>query len=273
MLEELTKSFKAILYDRVVSPLSGAFILSWSFINWKVLTLLFMGDETTLARIANIEALSSMAWSWEGVFLYWLVYPLVSASLFIFAYPYPSKWAYSFAKDRSEELVKIKQEKEKKRLLTQEDADELRVQMERTKHEVAIMIKEKDVAIEALNNKLKSYEAAATPVSIADTGLEAKISGHQDEKRDEGLGSKGADSGENSAYDQEYRVIKSNRSYNFFSDFEKVINDVYLNNGHNLNPKEIQKYDIADIIWKSSDGKFDFTKKGQRMAHLFQSGQ
>ncbi len=36
MIQEIANSFKAILYDRIVSPLSGAFICSWLVINWKI---------------------------------------------------------------------------------------------------------------------------------------------------------------------------------------------------------------------------------------------
>lgn len=268
MLEELTKSFKAILYDRVVSPLSGAFILSWSVINWKIFVLLFMGDETASARIANIESLSYMALSWES-FFHLLAIPLISALFFIFAYPYPSKWAYSFAKDRSEELIKIKQEKEKKRLLTREESDEITVQMERTKHEGAIIIKEKNAAIEALNEKLKSYEAAIDSAPNTDSALDANDSERLNEKNPEGTEGKGANFYQRDI-DIEYRDLKSK---NFFVGFEKVINDVYQNRGVNLNPSEIQKYYIANIIWERGTGKYVFTEKGLRMAHLFQSGR
>ncbi len=267
MLEELSKSFKAILYDRVVSPLSGAFILSWGVINWKVLALLFIGDETASARITNIESFSYMTLSWEG-FIHLFFGPLISAMFFIFVYPFPSKWAYSFAKDRAEELLKIKQEKEKKQLLTEEAADEIRVQMERVKHEVASMIKEKDATIEVLNNKIKSLEMAANPQATSDLALKADEVGQQSKKRNEEKVDKVPDSGRTDANDSEYHRLKT---VDFFNGFNKVIDDVLQDGGRNLSADEIQKYQLANIIYDNGNG-YVFSAKGKRMAHLFSVG-
>ncbi|MEE8431093.1 MAG: pentapeptide repeat-containing protein [Candidatus Desulfatibia sp.] len=159
MLEELSKSFKAILYDRVVSPLSGTFILSWLVINWKAMALLLLDDAFVEIRIKNIEALYSDNW-----FMPLAVYPLISAVILIFIYPYPSKLAYWFSKRRTEELKKIKQEIEKKTLLTREESDELRIQMEKSKTYASGLLKEKDDLIAALNRKIESLEAE-NPIS------------------------------------------------------------------------------------------------------------
>ncbi len=154
-MKELSKSLKAILYGRVVSPLSGAFILSWLVINWKALSFLFLDKAPVDIRIENIRAL----YNGHEPLLLLAVYPLISALFLIFIYPYPSKLAYWFSKKRTEELKKMKQEIEKQTLLTREESDEIRIQMEKSETLASNLLKEKDEVIAALNRKIESLEA------------------------------------------------------------------------------------------------------------------
>lgn len=154
-MEELSKSLKAILYGRVVSPLSGAFVLSWLVINWKALSFLFLDKAPVDIRIENIRAL----YNGNEPLLLLAVYPLVSALFLIFIYPYPAKLAYWFSKKRTEELKKMKQEIEKQTLLTREESDDIRIAMEKSTTHTTGLLKEKDEAIAALNRKIELLEA------------------------------------------------------------------------------------------------------------------
>ncbi|PPI83285.1 hypothetical protein KEHDKFFH_15050 [Marinobacter maroccanus] len=54
MFVELINSIKASLYDRVVSPLSGAFILSFLAINFRAAILVF-DDQNYYLKINHLE--------------------------------------------------------------------------------------------------------------------------------------------------------------------------------------------------------------------------
>lgn len=160
MWDDITKSIKASLHDRTSSPLAGAFIVSWCVINYEIPVLLFLGDDQPITRIDNINNLAYVNWT-NGP-LHFFAYPLVSALFWIFLYPYPAKLAFKFSKARSEELIALKNEIEKKTLLTQEKSDEIRIQMENAKHEYVRSLESKDETIEALNRKISELQVVSS---------------------------------------------------------------------------------------------------------------
>lgn len=175
MWDDITKSIKASLHDRTSSPLAGAFIVSWCVINYEVLVLLLLGNDKPVERIENIKHLAYMNWADGSLHLFGL--PLATALFWIFLYPYPAKLAFKFSKARSEELIALKNEIEKKTLLTQEQSDEIRIQMENAKHEYVRSLESKDATIEALNRKISELQA------VSATGKQAmdQPSPHADE--------------------------------------------------------------------------------------------
>lgn len=50
-MNDIFKSLKAYLYDRSVSPLTGAFIMSWSVWNYRVFLTIFAGKEQAVESI------------------------------------------------------------------------------------------------------------------------------------------------------------------------------------------------------------------------------
>ena len=55
-IDELTKSFKAVMYDRLTSPFAGATTISWMFFNWKALYYLMYDNSEVVAKVSYIEA-------------------------------------------------------------------------------------------------------------------------------------------------------------------------------------------------------------------------
>lgn len=87
MLEELSKEVKAQLYDRAKSPLFGGFVIAW--LAWNIRAILVLFSELKYAeKIAAWEKLypNSDAWITSGI-----VFPLLSAVVFILLYPYPAR--------------------------------------------------------------------------------------------------------------------------------------------------------------------------------------
>lgn len=74
MLDDVIKTVKAQLYDRVTSPLSGAFIIAWCGWNWKFIVLLisdmpviqkFSYAETTLYLTLTISSVTFQCLVWQ----------------------------------------------------------------------------------------------------------------------------------------------------------------------------------------------------------------
>lgn len=123
MFEDLIKTVKAQLYDRITSPLLGCFLISWVIWNYKFVFTLFSGmkvDEK-FKYIDNVI--------YNGVndyFIHCLALPLITTMFFIFIYPYPAKFTYEFFRKRQVELKQIQQKLDNETPLTKEEAKKIR---------------------------------------------------------------------------------------------------------------------------------------------------
>ena len=124
MIDEFTKSLKANLYDRVVSPLFGAFVLSWLVWNYRLVVVL-LATGTFEHKFAYID---TVLYKGDSIYDLWtlLVYPLGSALLFLFLYPFPAQWVYSFWRQQQKKLKMIRQKIEDETPLTIEEARKLK---------------------------------------------------------------------------------------------------------------------------------------------------
>lgn len=127
MLDEFSKSLKASLYDRMVSPLFGAFLISWCLWNYRFVLVLFssMKIDKKFTYIDQILYPHQFPYSLYEFFPLF-VGPLLAAILFIILYPYPAKWVYRYARTRQKELKEIRQKIEDETPLTIEEAQKIR---------------------------------------------------------------------------------------------------------------------------------------------------
>lgn len=125
MLDDLTKTVKAQLYERANSPLFGAFAISWCAWNYKFLLVLL----SSMPAIEKLDYIDSHIFpSFMGVALRGVCFPLLSAIVYIYLYPIPAKYVYQYWRNRQKELKGIQQRIEDETPLTQEEARELRRQ-------------------------------------------------------------------------------------------------------------------------------------------------
>ena len=80
MIKEAFTSFFGTVRERLSNPLLGAFVLSWSVLNWRILYTILRPLDTAAA---TIEAVDSYGTYWLS-----LVYPTVLACLYAVAYPW-----------------------------------------------------------------------------------------------------------------------------------------------------------------------------------------
>ncbi len=123
MFEDLIKTVKAQLYDRLTSPLLGCFLLSWVIWNYKFIFTLF-SEMKTEEKFKFIE--SYIYAGHYSHFIYGLLLPFITTLFFIFIYPYPAKFAYAFFRKRQVELKEIQQKIDDETPLTREEARKIR---------------------------------------------------------------------------------------------------------------------------------------------------
>lgn len=126
MFTEIVNSIKANLYERIVSPLSGAFLIALLIVNYQTVLLIF-DSQDFYQKVAYIsgtlypDALQS--------FYKLFAIPTAWAVLFILAYPWPSRWAYQYWMGQQKRLKEIKVKIENETPLTVQESRELRQQL------------------------------------------------------------------------------------------------------------------------------------------------
>lgn len=272
MWEEVARSAKEAWFDRAKSPLSGAFILSWCVINYKILVLLFLGDDKAIDRITNIQNLtysSSLDWISCMVAL-----PLLSALLWIYIYPVPAKFAYTFWKTKSEELNAIKIGIEKKRLLTRDESDAIIISGEKATQQYMQSLGEKDRTIEALTRKIadlqsdpgKQKEIVPVFQSVAE-----RYSVNDARREVDGEAENSEIPQDSSQNGDDFWGEYVNLDKNVLSDFIPVLEDIYGYGGGGLTVAQRMKYHPMGIILKKKSGiGYFLSEKGKRYAQWYQ---
>jgi len=123
VFEDVTKSIKSSLYDRVSSPLFGAFTLSWGIWNYKLL-LTLLSSMDVQSKVKYIETI--LYPDYQTLLSIGFVYPLIASVLFIFIYPIPAKFIYQYWHSQQIHLKRIKQNIEDETPLTIEESREIR---------------------------------------------------------------------------------------------------------------------------------------------------
>ncbi|BBJ00253.1 hypothetical protein FGKAn22_19450 [Ferrigenium kumadai] len=127
MIDDVGKTIKAILYDRIVSPLFGTFILSWCAWNWRLILLFLSDSSTTIAK--KFQYVDSELYPSNGVtFIYGLLLPATTTAFFIYVYPPIARGVYGYWREQQNKLKKVQIEKDGETPLKKEEAQEIRNQ-------------------------------------------------------------------------------------------------------------------------------------------------
>lgn len=123
MFDDLAKTVKAQLYERVSSPLLGAFTISWVVWNYRFV-LLLLSSMPIADKFSYID--NNIFSSPDTIFLRGSLYPILTSLLLIFVYPIPAKFVYGYWRKRQRELKEIQQRIDDETPLTRDEARELR---------------------------------------------------------------------------------------------------------------------------------------------------
>lgn len=123
MFDDLAKSVKAQLYERVSSPLLASFMLAWAAWNYRFILVVVSAVPTT-EKFSYID--SQIFPTYQEMALRGALYPLFTALFLIFVYPVPAKYVYQYSRRRQKELKEIQQQIDDETPLTNEEARQLR---------------------------------------------------------------------------------------------------------------------------------------------------
>lgn len=128
MFEQFSNTIKATLYDRVSSPLSSSFLVSWCLWNYKILIVLFSSMKP-YDKYNEIDILISNYGFSNSLFEplgYWFsngfLYPLLSAVIYLFIYPKPSRWVYEHWLNNEKLLKDLKDKADEAKLLSEAES-------------------------------------------------------------------------------------------------------------------------------------------------------
>ncbi len=154
MLNDFKDSVKAKLYDFNYTPFMSSLVISWIIINHKYLLVLF----SEKLDIGKKLTMLNDTYSYNAVFGYFSFYfmPLLFALFYVYVYPLIAKKFYEYTLWRTKELKSIKQKIEDETPITQEEAREIRAQIDKLTTERDDAIQK---AIEAENRYRQKYEA------------------------------------------------------------------------------------------------------------------
>jgi hypothetical protein len=245
MLNELRKSIQTIVYERISSPFSGAFILSWIVWNWKLLYYLLFSSEKVVERIDYVQS------NFINIRTT-LLFPLLSTIFLVVLFPFitiGSYWVWLKFKSLQNE---IQNQVEKNQLLTIEKSIELRMELctQNEKYDKLLKSKESDISLllkenELLKDTINVYEGKNKFQNMDEDSLKMLKKEYDDFERTD--------------WRDSFNKIVESASHSSMikeSDHAPAIINYYLSN---------------EIIQKKPGTKngFIFTEKGKQFVHWF----
>lgn len=166
-MQDIFTSIKAYLYDRMVSPLIGAFIVGWSVWNYRFFVVMFSaGLPTPVDKFEAIDLLFGPYTFTIGDASFWIsgriidgaLVPAVIALIYLYVYPLLAKPVYAHSLKKQKELRVIKQAQDDQRLLSVEESRELyrRLAQMQSKHQDEVDSLNNQIS--ALNQHIENLE-------------------------------------------------------------------------------------------------------------------
>jgi hypothetical protein len=193
-MDDAIKSIKAHLYDRVVSPLFGAFLISWAIWNYRIIFVL-LSSEIIPYKFNYIDEYYSSVIYFFGFSIskFWIIgiaAPLLSALLYIYLYPFFALPVYKFSLSRQKKLTDTKNEIEGATILTLEksrkiiqDSKKMQISYDEKLHQVEgeidtlqKIIVDLNLEVVKLNNEKNTlYKKSESSFSVDFSVVEERI--------------------------------------------------------------------------------------------------
>jgi hypothetical protein len=123
---DISNSLSAYLRSRLVNPIFGAYLVTWSVINFRLLLVLF-GAGTWQEKIRYIDTrLYPEEWHW---LVFGIAYPLGVAVLLVLGTPFINRWSTVFLRAREAETTRQLLVLQKETPMPKAEAAQLRRQL------------------------------------------------------------------------------------------------------------------------------------------------
>jgi|GEM_PF-7129046 len=130
-MEDIIKSIKATLYERVSNPFILSFLMAWCIHNYRVI-MIIISNESLNIKLVNIDLYFNGSFMLNGLvinygcILHSIIIPLIYSLIYIYALPVLSKRIIHYHFKMQRELLSAKHDAEGLELLTKEKSRELR---------------------------------------------------------------------------------------------------------------------------------------------------
>lgn len=159
-MDDLLKTLKAHLYERVSSPLLFSFIVSWMVWNYKFVLILVSSmsatDKFLAIDLLDLHFASGYEW------LYWpifgLIAPLTSALAYIYLYPLPAAKVYRYVREKQRELKEIQTKIDDETPMTREESRELQSAIRKVARELEDVQAERLKLVEGHRREIDDLE-------------------------------------------------------------------------------------------------------------------
>ncbi|WP_405201429.1 hypothetical protein [Dokdonia sp. LLG6352-1] len=153
MIEDFKKSVNNILYERLVSPLFGTFLLSWCVWNWKIIYLtLFVDNEEVSGN--KIDFIISNYYDNNDL----LLWPAISTLILLVIYPFLAVGAYYVSLRFKKWKIDIRNTQENLQVLNIEDSIELREKIRNQAIRFDNLLSNKNEEIETFKTTIENYK-------------------------------------------------------------------------------------------------------------------
>lgn len=161
MLEEMVETARVQFVERLSSPLIGSFVISWCLWNFKFIVIL-LSKENVSETFRLIDTLVFP--TADSVFQRGLLYPLLSACAYIFLYPIPARFVYSYSRKQAKATDELRKKQDGEKLITENERTELReqvVEREAAHKKVVRELHLQIVELQRLNSALANFAGVA----------------------------------------------------------------------------------------------------------------
>lgn len=155
MLKDAINSISDVVVERVTSPLAGAFAICWTFVNWKILLVIFFSELDVLERIAYVE---KNYFSINDLFLS----PLLFTLLILLIYPLASLGAVALWEWLKPAKKKLRDKFDNKLPISEDDKRKLMNLFSDLEKKHYEKLEKKDAQISYLENIVETYSKTAS---------------------------------------------------------------------------------------------------------------
>jgi hypothetical protein len=174
MLEDIANSTKTALIERFSSPLIGSFALAWCAWNYRFIVVL-LSDASISQTFELID--KTIFPDLSAVLGKGLLFPMITACLYVFIYPYPARFIYEFTLKRQREINDVRRRINDETPLSLEESRRLKadfINFERKNQQTITGLNEEITRLRAALDGVED-KTADPPVHAAKEGVDEEL--------------------------------------------------------------------------------------------------